>query len=89
MAADMVFENTIRVGDLITLGSFLLGGTIFMVGIRHDVQSLRIADTELREDMKELSRDMMKLSEATVTLARQDERIKSIERQMNLAPKAE
>lgn len=71
----MTFDFAVRVTDLIALTGFLSGGLAFAISIKNDVKMLktRIDDVES---------DMHKVSCAIVSVARQDERIKNLEKRV-------
>ena len=71
----MVFDTTIRVDDLITIGGVLIAGiaafTTLQNGQKSQVFRLRIIEKE-----------MEKQTDILVILARQDERVKFLEEQV-------
>jgi hypothetical protein len=63
-----MFDFTVNLGNLLTIISFLVGGVAFVYTIKFEVRSIqsRLADVEV---------DLRKLTDVLVNIARQDERM--------------
>lgn len=66
---------TISVGNLLTLGGFVFGGVGFVVAVRRDV-------AVLSTKLKPLEAAVLKLTDILERLARHDERLKAVERDL-------
>ena len=77
------FDLTVKLGDLLVLAGFIFGGITFMFSIRQDVTSLKETENQNAKKIQELKTSVDALSEATVTLARQDERMKAFDHRLN------
>lgn len=69
----MVFDWTISLGNVLTLVGFVGGGIAFIYAVRRDVDVLTAR-------LKPLETAIGELTEALTVIARQDERVKALER---------
>lgn len=65
-----MFDLTINLGNLLTIGSFLVGGTAFVVAMRSMLRSLDARMISVETEIK-------KLTEVLIKLAGYDERFKN------------
>lgn len=72
----MIFEWKISIGNLVSLMSVLVGGLLFVFTIKADLQviTVRVAQIESTNS---------KIGDVLITLARQDERLSTIEKNIN------
>ena len=77
---DLDIDWTFRVGDIIEVGAIVLGGDGFALRIDKKVDSLKSTEAANAVSIAELKHAIASLSETTITLARQDERMKYFEK---------
>lgn len=80
---DLSIDWTFRAGDILTAGSILIGGIGFALKIGSDIGSLKSTEGQNAVSIAELKHAISSLSEATVKIAVQDERMKGFERALN------
>lgn len=80
---DLNMDWTFRVGDILTAGSILIGGIGFALKIGGDISSLKSTEGQNAASITELKHAISSLSETTVKIAVQDERMKGFERSLN------
>lgn len=68
----VTFDPTITLGHVLELCIVGVGALGLVYGLKHEVGSVK-------EDVQELREDMEKITDVLTTLARQDERLKSLE----------
>lgn len=78
----VVIDWTINVGNLLTICGFMLGGMMFVLAIRSDVNSIKMAGNISAERLKNVELELKQMSQAMLDLARQDERLKYAERRI-------
>ena len=73
----MQFDWTVNLGNILTVGSFVAGGVLFIMTIRDDakITARRLESVEL---------ELARISQAIVDIARQDERMKAMEHRLRL-----
>lgn len=76
------FDWTINLGHVLTLGGFFLGGMSLMFTIREDVRSMKASEGQNSVRLDNLERDMKVLADATLAIARQDERMNGFEHRL-------
>lgn len=76
------FDWTINLGHILTLAGFLLGGLSMMLTIREDVRSMKASETANANRLDNLEKDMKSLADATLAIARQDERMNAHEHRL-------
>ena len=64
---------TISIGNILTMGGFVLGGVGFVVAVRRDVAILATRLTPIESAV-------LKLTDILEKIGRQDERLKAVER---------
>lgn len=68
-----MIDWTITVGNILTIAGFTIGGAGFVVAVRRDVSILS-------EKLKPIELAVLKLTDILEKIARQDERLKAVER---------
>lgn len=71
----MTFDTTINLGQLVTFFGFVIGGLGVVFALRHDVRNLGGRMTNVEAELR-------KMTDVMVTLARQDEQFKSVNRRL-------
>ena len=77
------FDPSINVGSLVTLIGFLIGGISIAIRIRDDVHSMAARENRNGERLDSLEREMRALADATLAIARQDERMNAYEHRLS------
>jgi ribosome-binding ATPase YchF (GTP1/OBG family) len=88
------FDQSIRIGDLLTVVVAIVGGMAGIVKIRGDVDSVRSGQILAAEQhaqaleqhtkrFEHLEKKVDAIAEATVTMARQDERMNGFEHRLS------
>lgn len=72
----------INLGNILTIVSFLIGGIAFAYTIKGDVKGIGITVDSYGRRLEGIELEMRKISDVLVTLARQDERMNSLDRQI-------
>lgn len=72
----MTVDWTISLGAILQIVSVLGGGLLVLAAIRIDVRNLKSDVTDMKNELK-------KVGDVLVAMARQDERLKSLERQVH------
>ena len=79
----MSIDWTLNLGHLLTIGGFLFGGLMFMLTIRNDVNSIKTSEGTVVQRLEIVERDLAKITDVLVSLARQDERLNSHGRRLD------
>lgn len=72
----VTFDTSINLGQLVTFFGFVIGGLGVVFALRHDVRTLGNRMVSVEEELK-------KMTDVMVTLARQDEQFKSVNRRLD------
>ena len=77
-----MFDLTVHLGDLITICGFLLGGSFFIFKIQGSLNTL-IAERHIENEVHaskfdSIEKELSKISECMIQLAKQEERINSL-----------
>lgn len=80
----IAFDWTLNVGHILTVAGMIIGGVTVMVRIRDDVRSMQTTENKNAVRLDALEDSMKALTEATVSIARQDERLNAIEHRLGL-----
>lgn len=70
------FDTTVNLGQLVTFLGFVIGGLGVVFALRYDVRNLGTRLVSVEEELK-------KMTDVMVTLARQDEQFKSVNRRLD------
>lgn len=72
----------LNVGQLITLAAYLIGGIAFVMALKADVRAVNIDVANLKQVVEGLEKDLNKLADILVAVARQDERLNGLDKRI-------
>lgn len=79
----MIFDWTITLGNLLTVGSFLLGGIIVLVGAFVQFKSLQVNLGNVSDRMDKIEEELKKQTQILVDQAAARERMIAMERRID------
>ena len=77
------FDPTVNIGQLVTLGSLVIGSIVFIWIMKGDIRVLVQRWKLLDDRMERLESEIRKLSDILIALARQEERVTNLSQRMN------
>ncbi len=79
----MIFDWTVSLGNLISLVGFIGVGLSMFYGMRADIRLLNARIVNVEGDLNKIDQTLQQIVKVFVEVARQDERMSSMDRRMN------